>query len=354
MSNTAQTVLGLMSGTSLDGVDLAICSFHEDISGWKYKVLFAKTFQYDNQWVTKLKNANSLNGRELIELDREYGDLLAQLVNAAIKECKIIPDIISSHGHTIFHTPSKRLTFQIGHGANIAAGTGLNVVCDFRTTDVALGGQGAPLVPLGDKLLFSDYDSCLNIGGFANISFDIKGVRKAFDICPVNIILNELAGKYDKKFDEDGLLGSKGKVDNALLERLNNLEYYSHELPKSLGREWIDETFLPVIDSNLFSLDDKFRTIYQHIAIQMSMVFEEYKIKSALISGGGAYNKFLIKCISAISHTELIIPDKLTIEFKEALIFAFLGLLRYRNSVNTIASVTGAKKDSTGGAIYLA
>jgi anhydro-N-acetylmuramic acid kinase len=353
MAKGIHTVLGLMSGTSLDGADIAICNFQEDNGEWNFSLLYAKTFPYDPIWHDKLKNAHNSIGRELIELDRAYGDYLAQIINTAIGESKITPDIIASHGHTIFHTPLNRLTFQIGHGANIAAGTGLPVVSDFRSVDVALGGQGAPLVPVGDKILFADYGSCLNIGGFANISFDISGIRKAFDICPVNIVLNEFAGKFGKKFDEDGLLGRNGNIDKELLLRLNHLDYYRADLPKSLGREWIEEYFMPLVDSSTLSTEDKFNTLYYHFAYQIATVFKKHDISSALVTGGGAYNKFLMECISGISKTSLIIPDKLTIEFKEALIFAFLGLLRYLNSVNIYSSVTGAKRNSIGGAIYM-
>jgi anhydro-N-acetylmuramic acid kinase len=353
MKGPKHTVLGLMSGTSLDGVDIAICNFKEAISGWKYDLLYAKTFPYDAHWHKQLENAYYSNGRELIELDRTFGDYLAQQINSAIAESKIAPDLIASHGHTIFHTPLNGLTFQIGHGANIAAGTGLPVVCDFRSTDVALGGQGAPLVPIGDKLLFSEYDSCLNIGGFANISFDDAGIRKAFDICPVNIILNEFAGKFGQSYDKDGLLGRQGNVNEELVLRLNNLDYYQAGLPKSLGREWIEEIFMPVLDSCVLSTEDKFNSLYYHFANQIANVFNKFDISTVLVTGGGAYNKFLLECISLISKTSLIIPDKLTIEFKEALIFAFLGLLRYHNYINTFSSVTGASRNSVGGAIYM-
>jgi anhydro-N-acetylmuramic acid kinase len=353
MASSVYTVLGLMSGTSLDGADIAICNFSENARGWQYKFLYTRTFPYDSVWYKNLKNAPFLNGRELIELDRAFGDYLSQIINTAIAESKISPEIIASHGHTVFHTPQNRLTLQIGHGANISAGTRLPVVCDFRSIDVALGGQGAPLVPFGDKILFSDYDSCLNIGGFANISFDLKGIRKAFDICPVNIVLNDFAVKYGKDYDADGILGRKGHVDSELLSQLNNLNYYKTELPKSLGREWIDDIFVPILNSSAANTHDKFRTLYAHFAYQIVKVFDMYNIKKVLVTGGGTYNKFLLENISSLCKTSLIIPDPLTIEFKEALIFAFLGLMRYRNSVNTLCSVTGAERNSTGGAMYM-
>jgi anhydro-N-acetylmuramic acid kinase len=252
----------------------------------------------------------------------------------------------------VYHVPSMGYNMQIGHGANISAGTGLPVVCDFRSADIALGGQGAPLVPIGDKLLFGEYDACLNLGGFANISFDMNGLRRAFDICPVNIILNRYANSVNMPYDEDGLIGRKGNINQSLFNKLNNLAYYKLGFPKSLSREWLDEAFISEIVSVECSEPDKLHTIYHHIEQQIKNVIEQYKLNKILVSGGGAYNKFLLELIKKNTNSQIILPDKKTIEFKEALVFAFLGLLRYLNRINCLASVTGASKDSSGGTIY--
>jgi len=353
MKEYSYTVLGLMSGTSLDGVDIAICSFREIKDKWEYDILYANTFVYDSEWKNRLKSAYSLGGRALIELDRVYGDYLAQIINFSITESNISPEIIASHGQTIFHSPEKRMTYQIGHGANIAIGTGLPVVCDFRSNDVALNGQGAPLVPIGDKLLFSNFESCLNLGGIANISFDFNNVRKAFDICPVNMALNELAGKLGLDYDNDGFNGGKGLVNYEMLKSLNKLNFYFEDTPKSLGYEWYERYFLPVLNEFNLTTYDKLATVYHHIAEQISAVVNNTKLNNVLVTGGGAHNKFLMETIASTLNAHIIVPDKIIIDYKEALIFAFLGLLRFHNRINTLASVTGATRDSAGGAIYM-
>jgi anhydro-N-acetylmuramic acid kinase len=347
------TVLGLMSGTSLDGVDIAICSFREKKEGWNYDILFTRTYPYDKEWKSKLKCAYNIGGRELMGLDRIYGDYLAVVINSAVTEYGTIPDLIASHGHTIFHSPENRMTCQIGHGGNISAGTRLPVVCDFRSTDVSLGGQGAPLVPIGDKLLFSEFNSCLNLGGFANISFDINGQRRAFDISPVNIVLNELAGQLGFEYDDEGSNGQKGVENEIILEQLNSLEFYHRELPKSLGYEWYEINFLPLLSATNISIYDKLATVYKHISEQISKVLNHYELKDVLVTGGGTHNKYLIDLVSSLAKAKLIIPDLKVIDYKEAIIFAFLGLLRFQNRINILASVTGAERDSIGGAIYM-
>lgn len=353
MTEYNYTVLGLMSGTSLDGVDIALCSFREKKDSWDIELKYAKTYPYETEWKEKLKNAYNLSGRELMELDRIYGDYLADIINNAISESHIYPEIIASHGQTIFHSPERRMTCQIGHGANISTGTHLPVICDFRSADVALGGQGAPLVPIGDKLLFRDFESCLNLGGFSNISFDLNGQRKAFDICPVNMALNELMSHFGLEYDEDGFNGRKGNVNEKLLTQLNALDYYHNEIPKSLGYEWYEKIFNPLIKKSQISINDTLSTVYYHIAVQISSVLNRNRLSNVLITGGGAHNKFLIELIGSMTATKLILPDKNIIDFKEAIIFAFLGLLRFQNRINTLASVTGAQRDSIGGAIFM-
>jgi anhydro-N-acetylmuramic acid kinase len=346
-------VLGLMSGTSLDGVDIAICSFYEKKDIWNFQIQFVKTYPYDKNWKEKLKNAYKANGRELMELDRAYGDFLSEIIKNAISESGIMPDMVASHGQTIYHSPEKRMTCQIGHGANIAIGSNLPVISDFRSTDVALGGQGAPLVPFGDRMLFHEFHSCLNLGGFSNISFEVNQQRCAFDICPVNIIINDLVGRMGYEYDEDGINGSKGTLNEKLLSDLDELMYYKQEFPKSLGYEWVESQFLPVINNCDIYLNDKLTTVYYHIANQIGSVFNTYKLQNCLVTGGGAHNNYLIKLLESKTQTKIIIPDKNLVDFKEAIIFAFLGLQRFMNRINTFASVTGAVRDSIGGSIYM-
>lgn len=343
-------VIGVMSGTSLDGVDVAFCTFKYDSKKWNYVINKAETYSYDQDWKEKLSSIENKSALELAQTNINYGHYLGKFIKKFISTHNIQPDFISSHGHTIFHQPEKKITVQIGCGSSISAETLLPVICDFRTLDVALGGQGAPLVPIGDKLLFSEYNYCLNLGGFANISFENNNKRKAFDICPVNIALNFLAAQAGKDYDKNGELGKQGSVNNELLEKLNTLDFYQKNPPKSLGKEWLLNNFLPLLHESKISVHDKLRTVYEHIAAEISKCIDSNG--KILITGGGAHNSFLIERIKSHLKNYVFIPDNQTIDFKEALIFAFLGVLRFRNEINTLKSVTGAAQDSVGGCIY--
>ena len=351
--NSGIIVAGLMSGTSLDGLDIALCLFEEHKGLWHYEILAATTIKYNNVWRDALSGAHLLKGEELVKLDHEYGEYIGKHVYNYISQIGIKPQLIASHGHTIFHNPGSGYTYQLGHGGNIAVRTGIPVVSDFRSVDVSRSGQGAPLVPVGDKLLFADYESCLNLGGFANISFDYNGARIAFDICPVNIILNALARKLGFEYDRNGNLGKSGKLNNALLSRLNALEYYRKSPPKSLSREWIELSFLKLLDDSDVGTIDQLTTNYFHITHQIVTVLKRYKLKNTLVTGGGACNSYLINLLKTETDTEIILPPKLIIQYKEALIFACLGLLRLNNQINCYSSVTGAKADSVCGALYI-
>lgn len=349
-------VIGLMSGTSLDGLDIAYCEFKKN-KNWSFEIIEAETKKYNKEWRAKLDSSHKRKINEICDIDIEFGKFIAQNILHFIGRKGISPDLISSHGHTVFHQPGKGITVQIGDGKTISILCKLPVVCDFRSGDVALGGQGAPLVPLIDKLLFSKYRYCLNLGGFANISYDNASKKRiAFDVCPVNIVLNGLAIKSGKQFDEGGRMASLGKVNIELLNRLNNLSFYKKNPPKSLGREWVEKYFSPVLNSFNIPVQDKLRTVCEHIAVQISSVVNTLPLKlksQLLITGGGAYNQFLIKRISALTQSKIVLPDDKTIQFKEAMAFAFLGVLRMRNEINILKSVTGAKKDSSGGKIYI-
>lgn len=362
MSKSTYRIIGLMSGTSLDGLDIACCIFEQNGESWNYKIEQAVTYKYNEEWSKKLASIHNSSAYEFALANTEYGYYLAKKVNEFISQKNIKGiNLIASHGHTIFHQPEKNFTFQLGSGAALAGRTGITTVCDFRSLDIALNGQGAPLVPIGDALLFSEYDYCLNLGGIANISFPSphpspfgKGQRvrlTAFDICPVNLVLNQLVITLGKSYDSEGEFARSGSLNNNLLEKLNNLDFYKTSGAKSLGREWVEEVFFPVTNSFEISVQDKLNTVCEHIALQIAKHVNNAKTKM-LITGGGAYNSYLIERIKFHTH-EVIIPDKQTIEYKEALIFAFLGLLRFAQKNNTLASVTGARTNSVGGAIYL-
>jgi anhydro-N-acetylmuramic acid kinase len=349
-------VIGLMSGTSLDGLDIAYCTFQLQKSKWQYTLNCAETIKYSKDWYLKLKEAHLLNSEGLLQIHSEYGILLGKKVLSFIKKHKLKDiDFVSSHGHTIFHSPKKGFTFQLGNGASLVSTCGIKVVCDFRIMDVALKGQGAPLVPIGDKLLFPEYDFCLNLGGFSNISYEHKGNRIAFDICPVNTALNYLASAKGKSFDKNGGMAKSGKVNAELLGKLNALGYYYEKEPKSLGREWLSDYFLPIIDRCKIPVEDKLATVIEHITFQLSQVMLSlHKKGKLLISGGGANNKFLVsKLIEKLPSHNVIIPPQNIINYKEALVFAFLGVLKMEGRINTLHSVTGAIKSSSGGVVFV-
>lgn len=350
MKNT--TGLGLMSGTSLDGLDMALCSFRQVKYRWVYEIISTKTVSYPDLLNKQLAEAHKYSGLMLTKLDREYGRWLGNKVVQFIKEHDILPSFIASHGHTVFHQPENRITLQIGSGAEILSATGITTITDFRSVDMALGGQGAPLVPAGDYLLFSDYEFCLNLGGIANISCGSDNNRLAWDICPANMALNFIAGKMNMKLDRDGIEGKKGSVNKQLLGELNGLEFYKITPPKSLGREWFENKFLKILLNHPTSWHDKLRTVYEHISLIIASDCSSHPKGRLLITGGGAHNIFLIERIKHHSKHDIIIPGKDIIDFKEALIFAFLGLLRLENKINCFASVTGGSKDSIGGSVY--
>ena len=343
--------IGLMSGTSLDGVDLVYVKF--DVTDtYSYKIIFAETIAYSSKWKKKLKDAFHFDTEKLNELSIEYANLLSELIIGFIDKNNIdYIDFMASHGHTIHHQPEKGYTLQIGDGKIINNRTKIKTICDFRTQDVLLGGQGAPLVPIGDALLFHQFDYCLNLGGFANISLDDAGKRIAYDICPVNIVLNHYVHQLKKEYDDRGNIAKSGNIHFDLLQELNALSFYFSEQPKSLGYEFVVAKIFPIIDKYDLPVSDILRTYVEHVAIQIANKISPKK--SVLITGGGAFNDFLIHRITQLSKANIIIPDTVTIDFKEALIFALLGLRKIENKINCLQSVTGAKKDHCSGVVFL-
>ncbi|WP_196892087.1 anhydro-N-acetylmuramic acid kinase [Aureivirga marina] len=343
--------IGMMSGTSLDGIDLVYVKWNLD-DYTKFEIFHSKAVDYSKEWKNKLKEIFNGSAEEITKLHVDYGELLGNVINEFIKENKIQKvDFIASHGHTIFHNPKEKYTQQIGCGYQIAKITNKKVICDFRSQDVALGGQGAPLVPIGDALLFSNYDYCLNLGGFANISFHQEGKRIAYDICPINTVLNYYANKLGKEYDENGDEARKGTINIELLEALNKIPFYQKETPKSLGIEFVLEKIIPLIEKYKISIQDKLRTFIEHIAFQLHVNILNSKEKNILITGGGAFNSFLIERFAFYSSVEKDLKNTKLINYKEALIFSFLGLRRLENKINCLSSVTGAIKDHSSGQI---
>ena len=343
--------IGLMSGTSLDGIDLVYVKFLKKEYSF-FEIIHAETVSYSKEWKQVLKQAIHLSSEKLFDLDVVYGKHLGSVLVNFISNYKITKiDFIASHGHTILHQPEEGITLQIGSGSEIAKITQQKVVYDFRTQDVKLGGQGAPLVPIGDELLFSKYDFCLNLGGFSNVSFKKESKRIAFDICPVNIVLNHYANKIGLEYDVDGNIASEGALNRPLLEKLNTLSFYNKEAPKSLGLEWVQQEIFPLIDAIEEDISSVLRTFVAHIAIQISKIIKDSD--SVLITGGGVFNSFLIQEIENYSNIKIVQASDTLINYKEALIFALLGVLKVDNQINCLKSVTGAHKNHSSGVVCL-
>jgi anhydro-N-acetylmuramic acid kinase len=351
MSKKEIFAIGLMSGTSLDGIDLVYVKFLKNEYSF-FEIIHAETVSYTAEWKLLLQQAIHFSSDALLDLDVVYGKHLGSVLADFISNYKITEiDFIASHGHTVLHQPEEGITLQIGSGVEIAKITQQKVVSDFRTQDVKLGGQGAPLVPIGDELLFSKYDFCLNLGGFSNVSFKKESKRIAFDICPVNIVLNHYANKIGLEYDVDGSIASEGELNRSLLEKLNTLAFYNKEAPKSLGLEWVQQEIFPLIDAIEEDVASVLRTFVAHIAIQISKIIKDSD--SVLITGGGVFNSFLMQEIENYSNIKIVQASGTLINYKEALIFALLGVLKIENQINCLKSVTGAHKNHSSGVVCL-
>ncbi|MCT4622562.1 MAG: anhydro-N-acetylmuramic acid kinase [Schleiferiaceae bacterium] len=340
-------ILGIMSGTSLDGIDYALCEIPSGKESEAH-ILDAVTLPHHEDMTKALHNAHNFSQKSLARIDQEFGFRLAVTVNELIEERGWKPDLIASHGHTILHQPDRGITKQIGSGPELFQETGIPVVCDFRVQDVELGGQGAPLVPIGDQMLFGQYDVCVNLGGFVNLSFEKNNKRVAFDVCPMNIVLNHYAQKLNLPYDDDGQIARANAIDQKLLSKLNSLPFYKEVGPKSLGKEWVEKNIFPELDEVDSAL--AIATLTEHAAEQLARVIMGRQ--KVLLTGGGAYNSYFVELLSSKSESQIVIPDRLTVEFKEALVFALLGYLKWNDQINVLASVTGAKYNHSSGKIY--
>lgn len=351
-----------MSGTSLDGLDIAYCHFSQIEGVWQFEIIAANTFAYEDAWKKRLQHITKVSGEELIQTHQELGVWMGKAVNRFMKKHEVDPEFIASHGHTVFHQPEKGFTLQIGSSYAMHAQCAKPVVSNFRDMDLALGGQGAPLVPIGDRLLFPQHDFCLNIGGIANLSAEVQGKRLAYDTNPANMVLNHFAQKLGHAYDKGGELARSGQVHQAVLDQLDALDYYQAPFPKSLGYEWVLENVITPMEKEALSTEDMLATLTHHVAQQIAAnVHSLQKAQetpnqeaSVLATGGGAFNVYLIECIRKYSRGKfrIVLPNELIISYKEALIFAFLGVLRVRNEINCLSSVTGASHDHSAGIFY--
>ena len=344
-------IIGLMSGTSLDGLDIVYVNFKLE-KHWKYKIINSKTYKYEKKWISFLENISKEKINSISKIDTDYTKLLSKYIINFIDEYSINDvDFVSSHGHTAFHQPSNSITYQIGNLPILAKYINQKVVCDFRVQDVELGGQGAPLVPVGEEYLFPEYNTLINLGGFANITKRTKNNLIAYDICPINIVFNFLSRAMELQYDDKGHIASTGKLNKDLYNCLQRLNYYKKEPPKSLGIEWVNDKIYSILKNfNNIPIEDLMNTFSKHFAFQIAKnIGDQDKV---LITGGGAYNDYLIDRIKNLTNSKITIPDPNIIEYKEALIFSFLGLLRVLEINNCYSSVTGAKKDHCSGKIF--
>lgn len=355
-------VIGLMSGSSLDGLDIVYTSLEESRGVWKFDIHEAACIAYEEEWTEVLRHANTLSVPEFLKLHTKYGHYLGQKVNEFIEQHSLQHQVhfIATHGHTAFHEPQHQTTFQLGDGASLAAATGVPVISDLRSLDVALGGQGAPIVPIGDKLLFGDFDYWLNIGGIVNITAKKEDNLIAFDVCPGNQILNALAEREGKLMDEEGLMAQQGVVLGNVIEQLNRQEYYNRQPPKSLSNEAARDLIFPIMLESAHTTNDLLRTTVQHIAQQVTNAVKQFPTTNAdakmLVTGGGAFNNFMIEQMKeALQPTgvSVVVPYEQVVKYKEALVMALIGALRWREETNVLSSATGASRDSISGTIWM-
>jgi len=351
-----------MSGSSLDGLDIAFTTLNERGGKWEYEIQAASCLPYSVDWINRLKQATTLSAYEYQLLHTAYGKFVGSQVNAFIEKNGLEHQVqlISSHGHTTFHAPHLGMTAQLGDGAAIAAETGINVVSDLRAMDVAFGGQGAPIVPIGEKLLLSEYTMFLNLGGIANISAETKNGYVAFDVCPANKILNMLVQAEGKDYDDNGTIAASGSVHTTLLTKLNALSYYQLPFPKSLDNGFgVNEVF-PIVQSFGLSTAGALRTYVEHIAMQVGYSCTGFGANgqgaNMLVTGGGAFNGFVLQRLQhqlAALNIQVVVPTADLVNYKEALIMALIGVLRWREEYNVINTVTGARRNSINGAVWI-
>ncbi|MCH2044694.1 MAG: anhydro-N-acetylmuramic acid kinase [Saprospiraceae bacterium] len=352
--------IGLMSGSSLDGLDLAYCQLkweNNKVQDWK--ILLADTLDFSPMWKARLQALPTQNALTFAKTDMYFGYYMAELVNTFIEQHTIQTiDFIASHGHTIFHDPDRRFSSQIGSGAALAALTKNRVISDFRSHDIALGGEGAPLAPLADHYLYPEYDHYINLGGIANISTCRKGVWTAFDVCYANQVLNHLAAELDLLYDKDGIIARSGNVEKPLFEELKKANFYKRKPPKSMSNEWIRKEVLPIYMQYECSVQDKLCTAVEHIVHELANAM--YRLNhtttnSILLTGGGTHNTYLVERLrhfSKLLDKDLVLPNPSHINYKEAVLIALLGVLRLEEIPNSLGEVTGASRNTVNGAIY--
>lgn len=352
----ALTVVGMMSGSSLDGMDICICKFTPLTDGtMSHEIIVADTIEYAPEWIDHLTNAMQFSMSDYFSFEADYSYYIAMMVKDFIDVLDIDVDLIASHGHTLDHRPEDGISVQIGDPGVISALTGIDTVADFRIQDITLGGQGAPIIPIAEKLLWPEIKSFINLGGIANISIHTDDQIIAWDTIPCNQVLNDQAMILGAEYDENGDWAKQGKYNEALAKAWDALEYLSHDIPKSLDNNWIREVYLPIISDLRVDPKDALHTACNHIAIQIKEDIEKFSSnlpEKIMITGGGAHNSYLISCIEkqlTVLGIQIFIPEKIVINYKEAAMTALMGYLYVMNIPSTIPSVTGADRPTIAG-----
>ncbi len=358
-------IIGLMSGSSLDGLDIAHCQFTFDGRPQKgqirWQILDAETIAYPPEWQARLRKTTTMSPVELLETDADLGRWMGNQVRTFVAQRKLKIDLVASHGHTVFHFPEKGFSLQIGQGNHLAEKCGLPVIFDFRTADIAAGGQGAPLAPVVDEWLLTDYDFFLNLGGIANIACHTRDGFVGYDIIGTNQILDALAGKLNLAYDSGGQLARKGSLNPTLYNQLQKLDFLQQEPPKSLDNQWVRDNMTGPTLAFDDTIPNKMATIVELAAFEIAkeinrlIPYAKHPNHQLLITGGGAHNTYLIERIKhfAPSNLEIIIPTPQLINYKESLLIALLALLRQYGSPNSSPLVTGAGRNTVGGVLTM-
>lgn len=370
MGKKSYKALGLMSGSSLDGLDIAYCHFEveKENNGQLYvhdwKILAAETIGFSEAWQARLGQLPTQTALSFAKTHTYLGHYFGDMVNDFMNRYQIEPDFIATHGHTIFHDPMGRMTIQIGDGSAMAAKTGFPVISNFRNQDIAIDGQGAPVAPIIDKYLLPGHDFYLNLGGIANITTVLPHKMVAFDICPANQLLNALANRLNLEYDEGGQIAAAGQVLDDLLKEMNRADFYKIAYPKSLDNAWSQTAILSKIADEPTAIPNQLSTFVEHIAYQIAFAIKqvirkekiEKKQLSLLATGGGAFNAYLMERLqyhcNLVGNIEVVLPNSDIIQFKEAALMAWMGVMRVENVPNVLQTVTGAKRDTINGAIH--
>jgi len=344
-------IAGVMSGSSLDGLDIAIVHFSPN-SDWQ--LLWSYDIPYTPEWVSRLKNYHLLSSTEYVSLKFDFSRYIGELVGDALGDYSGNVDYVSFHGHTLLHLPEKGITEQIGNGGVLAAILNIPTITDFRTQDVTKGGVGTPLAPLVELNLFKGHDYYLNLGGIANITKLIDAAKlMAYDVCPCNQVLNYFSNQMGKDYDEGGEIARSGTINKNLIDYLNSIPYFDQNPPKSLDNNWIMNEVIPNFPAG--KIEDTLHTFCNWVAECIANEVEESKASSLMVSGGGAHNTYFMECLTSrlsSKNCELHLPSKEIIDFKEAILMSLMAYKYINGESNVLCSVTGASSDSIGGALY--